>query len=282
MQDDSHQNTDTPLLGPDDPPPFELLNPEGTARVVLTCDHASSVIPASLKNLGLDSLARGRHIACDIGAGDVTRWLSRYLDAPTVVCGYSRLVVDCNRPLGDATSIRAVSDGEFITGNHNLSAADHKARVDNIFWPYHNAISATVDRFKAQGVTPAFISIHSFTPFFDNINRPWEIGILWDTDARIPVPLMDKLRSLGVCVGDNEPYSGRLPLDFTIDYHAELPGLPHVSIEIRQDLVSTPDGFEKWAAIVGKVLKEILSEDDLYRVLPGTGAKTQDSQQQGV
>ena len=282
MQDDNDKNRDAPLLGPDDPPPFELLNPEGCARVVLTCDHASSVIPTSLKNLGLDSLALGRHIACDFGAGDITRWLSRYLDAPTILCGYSRLVVDCNRALDDPTSIRAVSDGEFIAGNQNLSSADHQERADQVFWPYHNAVSATVDRFKAQGVTPAFISIHSFTPFFDNEHRPWEVGILWDTDARIPVPLMDKLRSMGVCVGDNEPYSGRLPLDFTIDYHAELPGLPHVSIEVRQDLVSTQDGVEKWAHMIGKVLKEILSEDDLYRVLPGAVEKSQNSQQQGV
>jgi predicted N-formylglutamate amidohydrolase len=258
------------LLAPDEPPAFQLINDEGAARVLLVCDHASRRIPRRLRDLGLDRLALRRHIACDIGAGEVTRRLSRMLDAPAILANYSRLVVDCNRRLGDPTAFLAVSDGEFVPGNHDLRSAEKALRANTIFHPYHSAIHERLNGFRARGVTPALIAIHSFTPIFDGTSRPWQIGVLWDTDPRIPVPLMDKLRRIpGLVVGDNEPYSGRAPADYTIDHHAEPAGLPHVSIEIRQDLISTAEGAERWSLILGRALAEILADEGLYTVLEG-------------
>ena len=116
-------------------------------------------------------------------------------------------------------------------------------------------------------MVPALIAIHSFTPIFNRTSRPWQIGVLWDTDPRIPVPLMEKLSQVpGLVVGDNEPYSGRAPADYTIDHHAEPGGLPHVSIEIRQDLVNTEDGAERWATILDDALRDILADPELYRI----------------
>jgi len=256
------------LLAPDEPPAFELINGTGSARVLLVCDHASRRIPRRLDNLGLDELALRRHIACDIGAVDVARRLSGLLDAPGILASYSRLVVDCNRHLSDPTSIPAVSDGEFVPGNHDLSQQDKELRAQTIFHPYHDAIGQRLERFVDAGTVPALIAIHSFTPIFNSMSRPWQIGILWDTDPRIPVPLMDKLRRIpGVVVGDNEPYSGKAPADYTIDHHAEPAGMPHVSIEVRQDLISTPEGADRWSAILGGVLAEILADDGLYTYL---------------
>jgi predicted N-formylglutamate amidohydrolase len=256
------------LLGPDEPGAFELINDAGSARVLLVCDHASRRIPASLDNLGLDELALRRHIACDIGAGDVTRRLSRMLDAPALLASYSRLVIDCNRHLDDPTCILAVSDGEFVPGNHDLDPGQKQRRASTIFHPYHDGIDQRLRRFLDAGVVPALIAIHSFTPIFNRTSRPWQIGVLWDTDPRIPVPLMEKLRQVpGLVVGDNEPYSGRAPADYTIDHHAEPGGLPHVSIEIRQDLIDSPEGAERWSNILGRALQEILAEDDLYSFL---------------
>jgi predicted N-formylglutamate amidohydrolase len=259
-----------PLLAPDEPPAWQLINDEGAARTLLVCDHASRRIPRVLNDLGLDRLALRRHIACDIGAGEVTRRLSRMLDAPAILANYSRLVVDCNRRLNDPTAFLAVSDGEFVPGNHDLTTAEKKQRADMIFHPYHAGIHDRLDRFREVGVVPAFIAIHSFTPIFNGTSRPWQIGVLWDTDPRIPVPLMEKLgRIPGLVVGDNEPYSGRAPADYTVDHHAEPTGLPHVSIEIRQDLISTPEGAERWSLILGRALAEILADDDLYSILDG-------------
>jgi predicted N-formylglutamate amidohydrolase len=259
-----------PLLAPDEPPPWQIINDEGAARTLLVCDHASRRIPRRLNDLGLDRLALRRHIACDIGAGEVTRRLSRMLDAPAIFANYSRLVVDCNRRLNDPTAFLAVSDGEFVPGNHDLTAAAKALRANTIFHPYHAGIRERLHRFQAAGITPAFVAIHSFTPIFNGTSRPWQIGVLWDTDPRIPVPLMEKLgRIPGLVVGDNEPYSGRAPADYTIDHHAEPVGLPHVSIEIRQDLISTPEGAERWSLILGRALAEILADDELYTVLDG-------------
>jgi predicted N-formylglutamate amidohydrolase len=256
------------FFGTDEPGPFQLINDDGAARALLVCDHASRRIPRHLDNLGLDELALRRHIACDIGAGEVTRRLSRLLDAPALLANYSRLVVDCNRHLSDPTAFLAVSDGEFVPGNHALSARDKDIRARSIFRPYHAGIGDRLQRFLDQGVVPALIAIHSFTPIFNRTSRPWQIGVLWDTDPRIPVPLMEKLgRIPGLVVGDNEPYSGKAPADYTIDHHAEPGGLPHVSIEIRQDLISSSEGADRWARILGNVLADILADDGLYSVL---------------
>ena len=263
-----------PLLAPDEPPPWQLINDEGAARALLVCDHASRRIPRVLRDLGLDRLALRRHIACDIGAGEVTRRLSRMLDAPAILANYSRLVVDCNRRLNDPTAFLAVSDGEFVPGNHDLTTAAKRLRADTIFHPYHAGINERLARFRAAGITPAFIAIHSFTPIFNGTSRPWQIGVLWDTDPRIPVPLMEKLGCIpGLVVGDNEPYSGRAPADYTVDHHAEPAGLPHVSIEIRQDLIATPEGAERWSLILGRALAEILADDELYTVMDGVVAE---------
>jgi predicted N-formylglutamate amidohydrolase len=177
------------LLGPDDPPPFEPVNPDGAAALLLVCDHASHAVPAALQGLGLDESMLKRHIGWDIGAADVTRRLAALLDAPALLAGYSRLVIDCNRPIGAPSSIATVSDGVTIPGNAALDGPDAAARSDACFAPYHDAVEEMLDK-RDQ---PAFISMHSFTPLFDGFERPWHIGILWDQDDRLSKPLMAAL-----------------------------------------------------------------------------------------
>ena len=259
------------LIGPGEPGPFRVLNPQGKARLLVVCDHASRRVPAALNNLGLDELALGRHIASDIGAGDVAEQLAWRLDAPAVLAEYSRLVVDCNRGLSDPTSILAVSDGEFIPGNQGLSEEEKGERARQFFSPYHDAIRRRLESFERRGIVPAFVAVHSFTPIFKQVRRPWQIGILWDKDPRIPVPLIELLRAEGITVGDNEPYSGKAPADHTVDHHAEGGGLPHVSIEIRQDLIDHPEGVSRWAGLIGDALEKILADDGLYRKQGGEG-----------
>jgi predicted N-formylglutamate amidohydrolase len=249
-----------PLIGPQDPPPFEILNPRGSAHALLVCDHASRSIPASMQRLGLDDLALARHIAWDIGAGDLARGLSARLGAPAVLAGYSRLIVDCNRALEDPTAFPAVSDGERVPGNEGLTDADKAWRARCFYWPYHDAIAQLLGRFRARRVMPAFISVHSFTPFLRDRNRPWHVGVLWDQDPRMARALLERLRGEpGLCVGDNEPYSGRLPADFTVDHHAESARLPNVSIEVRQDLLDSPAGVAVWVDRLGAALAGILA-----------------------
>ncbi len=263
------KNKNYPLIGPDDPPPVELLNPLGPMQLLLVCDHASRNFPAAMNQLGLDDLALDRHIAWDIGAGPVTRLLAERFGAPAVLAGYSRLIVDYNRKLDDPTAFPEISDGIVVPGNQGLSEEDMVRRVISFYEPYHDAVAARIEHALQAGTVPALISIHSFTPTYAGRARHWKVGVLWDTDPRIPVPFIQRMKSLVShdCIGDNEPYSGRDPHDFTIDNHAETRGLPHMSIEIRQNLIDSEDGVTEWAGLIGDALEPILADKELYSIM---------------
>lgn len=257
-----------PLLGSGDPPPFVVVNPDGQAPVVLVCDHASNAIPAALDRLGLSSGDLSQHIAWDIGAAQVARLLATRLDASAVLAGYSRLVIDCNRSPGDPTSIAEVSDGIFVPGNRNLDDAAAESRLNEVFWPYHHAVTRMLaHRWRhGHGRAPALIAIHSFTPVMGGFRRPWQLGVLWNRDPRLALPLLARFRAdTGLCVGDNEPYSGR-EVGFTMDAHGGAAGLPHVEVEIRQDLIADDAGCVRWAAVVGDAIAAVFEDETLFRV----------------
>jgi predicted N-formylglutamate amidohydrolase len=254
------------LLQAADPPAMRVLNREGRADLLILCDHAAAAVPAALAGLGLDQSQLTRHIGWDIGAAEVAVALAEAFGAPAVLSAYSRLVIDCNRDPTDPTSIPPVSDGVVVPGNQALSAPERLARAEACFWPYHRAIAAQLERAAAAGIVPAALSIHSFTPVMAGIARPWQIGILWDRDPRLPQPLLARLRALpGLTIGENEPYSGRDAEGFTLRHHAVPRGLPHVLIELRQDEIGTADGVRHYVQLLEKVLRPILAEPGLYR-----------------
>jgi len=255
------------LLSPDYPPPFLRVNPMGAGPSLQLCDHASRTVPRALGSLGLDDATLMRHIGWDIGAAEVTRHLSRRFDAPAVLSGYSRLVIDCNRAPGEPQSIPEVSDGVKVPGNRGLKPDEAARRRAALFDPYHRAVSKAVARFRDAGRVPAILSIHSCTPVMNGFERPWHIGVLHDRDQRIARPLIAALAARGdVCVGDNQPYTGQGQAGKTIHTHAHDVGLPHMMVEIRQDLIDTHAGAATWAAILGEALAPILADQTLYRV----------------
>lgn len=265
-QDNQAAANPYPLIGPGDPAPFEIINPDSNRGVLVVADHANRAIPRHMGRLGLDRSVLDKHVAWDIGSAGVAMLLAERLDATCVLAGYSRLLVDCNRQLYDPTAFIKVSDGIAIPANLSLSEDEKWLRVRSFYWPYHNAITAQLYRLRRQDLYPAVISIHSCTPVFNRVVRPWHFGVLWDRDPRIAVPLIYGLAHHdGVCVGDNEPYSGRHPHDFTIDFHAEPLGLPHVGIETRQDLIGDPAGVRHWGGLLAETLEEILDDPKLYR-----------------
>ena len=256
-EDDEATAAGVPLLAPDEPAPFAVLNEGSVMPVLLVCDHASRRLPRSVGDLGLDPAARRSHLAEDIGAGELARRLADALSATTVLAGYSRLVVDLNRDLLDAQAFLEFGDGVVIPGNRSLSVAEREARAAALYRPYHGAIDAQIRRLEQAVGVPAIIAIHSFTPVLNGISRPWEIGILWDADRRIAECLLNGLRADGFVVGDNEPYSGKAPQDFTIDHHAEAAGLPHAGIEVRQDLIDHAEGVARVAASLHRIIAEL-------------------------
>src|SRR5262245_37011511 len=237
-----------PLLHPDEPHPVTVDNEAGQSPFFLTCDHAGRVIPRRLDRLGLPEHETERHIAWDIGIGAVGRQLSRLLDAAVVLQTYSRLVIDCNRDPDLPSSIPEITETTEIPGNPDLGPAARAARVEAIFRPYHDTIAAALDRRTATGRGSALVALHSFTPVYKGVARPWHAAVLYNRDQRLAHSLF-RLLSVehGLVIGDNEPYAVSDLTDYTVPVHAERRGLPYVEIEIRQDLIGEPAGQTAWA-----------------------------------
>ncbi len=257
MSAGSQNNTDNSLLTSSEPSPFYVVNPLGRSPILLVCDHASCRFPRALGDMGLDPFARRCHLAIDIGAGKLTEILAKSLGVTAVIAQYSRLVVDCNRQLMDPGAFLEYGDGIIVPGNRNLTQADKDARANAIYWPYHRAIAEQIKRLRAIGPSPVFISVHSFTPVLNGVSRAVQTGVLWDKDSRLSDIFLEDFRAAGFLVGDNEPYSGKAPQDFTIDHHAEGEGLPHVGIEIRQDMIDDIAGIDEIAPIMHRTIESI-------------------------
>jgi len=258
--------TTSPLLGSDELPAVELVNVGGSSHVVLVCDHASNRVPRCLQNLGLDENELKEHIGWDPGAADVARRLAVHLDASLVLSGYSRLVVDCNRPLHSAESAIEQSAGIPIPGNRGLSPADKKRRLDALFVPYHDAISRLLD---GRGKRPTvLLSVHSFTPFLNGRSRPWHVGISHGRNRQFAALMLEALgRNKEIIVGDNEPYPIEDEFDYTLPMHGDARGLPCAMIEIRQDGIQTAEGAAVWAARLAAAYRSI-EEDALKLHVP--------------
>lgn len=240
-------------------PPFDIVNPAARAPVLLICDHAGRIVPSHLNGLGVAKADLERHIAWDIGAGDVTGVLAGLLGATAVLSRISRLVVDLNRDPECPGCIPISSDGTRIPGNVNLSQDETELRLNRYFVPYHAAIEAEIARLSDSGAKPVLLFIHSFTPRMEGFDRPWHAGVLWNRDGRLALPLIERLRAVpGLCVGDNQPYSG-LHLAYSMNRHAGPSDLMHAGIEIRQDLIDRPDKAGHWAGILARALQPLVS-----------------------
>ena len=244
-----------PLLAADEPAAFTMERSQGRSEFLLVCDHASRVVPNSLGSLGLDDTQLASHIAWDIGAAGVAKQLSTALDATLLLQSYSRLVVDCNRPPGSATSIPTRSEHVRIAANEGLTAADAAARVAEIFAPYHAALSAILEQRRVAGTRTLMVCIHSFTPVYLGQARPWKTGLMYRKDLRLGRALLELLRQdKGLHAGENEPYAISDDTDYTIPVHGEARGIPHVGIEIRQDLIADMHGQQEWATRLAHLL----------------------------
>ena len=219
---------------------------------MLLCDHASNFVPAELEDLGLPASELSRHIGWDIGAAGVTEALSTILDAPAILCGTSRLVIDCNRQLNAPDLIPEVSDGTSIPGNLRLSESSRAERVERWFRPYHEAIESVLAERREP---PVVVSIHSMTPSLAGEPRPWQIALSSHVDRSLADPLLNALRRPGdVSVGDNQPYDLDPAVDYSIPFHAMRRGLRHLQIEFRQDEIGDEASQRRWASRLARAL----------------------------
>lgn len=246
------------LLGRDEPAPFVVHRPKGRSDLFLTCDHAGKRIPQRLGDLGLPANERERHIAWDIGILETTKLISDRLDATLVEQVYSRLVCDCNRAPDMPSFIATISELTEIPANRNLPAEEIAARIAEIHKPYHDRIVELLDARAAEGKRSVLIAMHSFTPVFKGVSRPWQIGLLYNRDRRVADILKELLAGTSLTVGDNEPYAITDTSDYGIPVHGEQRGIPHIEIEIRQDLIAAPAGQREWADRLAPMFDEVL------------------------
>ncbi len=243
---------------------FVTLPGDNGLAMLLVADHATNRLPARYGSLGLPQASFSRHIAYDIGVEPLTRSLAERLGVPAVMSQFSRLLIDPNRGEDDPTLIMRLSDGDIISGNHPLSDDERSLRIEQFHRPYHEAVAASIEAVEAaSGKSPLVISLHSFTPAWKGVARPWHAGILWDNDPRAVAPLIEAIAAKGYVVGDNEPYDGALRGD-CMYRHCMSQGIAHALIEIRQDLIGDAAGVEEWADVLAPILETLNGDEALH------------------
>lgn len=251
----------------------KVTNRHGSSPFVIVCDHASNFIPEEYGTLGLELAELTRHIAWDPGALPVAERLAAALDAPLVESCISRLVIDCNRPLDAPDLIPEISEATQISGNRKLDAGERAKRIALAHRPFHETIDSVVAERLRAGRATSLVSVHSFTPVYRLVPRPWQIGIIHDEDVRLAAPLIAALKRLdGITVGVNQPYSPADRVYYTLERHARSRGLPCAMIEIRNDEIEQEKGQSVWAARLGEILAA-LSADEGYKQKEAETAK---------
>jgi predicted N-formylglutamate amidohydrolase len=252
--------------------PVQIVEGDPATGFLILCDHATNIIPRSYDGLGLPPGEMGRHIAYDIGARDVALELAAGLGAPAVLSRFSRLLIDPNRGADDPTLVMRIADGAVVPGNAAVDPDEIEARRRCFHEPYHRAIDVAIERALVAGYPPALFSVHSFTPVFHGRARPWQATVLWDTDPRLPLPLLKALEAEGnLLVGENVPYSGRLQGD-TLHTHGTCRGLANALIEIRQDQIADERDARDWGRRLARILGGLAGTPGLNEICdPGRG-----------
>lgn len=237
-------------------PPVVVVNETGRAPFVLLCEHASRLLPRGYGCLGLPAFEFDRHIAWDIGAAEMATRLACLIDAPLFLAGYSRLLIDLNRPPGARSSIPTISDATSIPGNIGIDASEAQRRRQLWFEPFHEAVAAHLD--ARLGQATAVVGIHTFTPVFHDATRPWHAGVLFGRAEAfgqgLAVAIETRCRGI---VGRNEPYRIDVAEDYTVPVHGDARGLAAALIEVRQDLVSDVFNIERWSRVLAGALASV-------------------------
>ncbi len=244
------------LLQTGDPEPVVLVNASSKKAAVLVCEHAGRAIPRALGDLGLTEADLDRHIAYDIGAEKLSRMMAERLGLPLVLQSYSRLVVDCNRPVEAADAVPELSDAIPIRANMSIGAEQRQQRLDEIFFPFHEAVSEILDLHPRKAV----FAIHSYTPVLGREERPWDLAFLFRKDSLTSRSLADSVKVLdpSLKIGMNEPYAIEVNADWFVPYHGERRGIAHSLIEVRNDHLGTDDACRRWASVLSAAIEQFL------------------------
>ncbi len=254
--------------------PYRRIDGDVGLGLLILCDHAENTLPEAYGTLGLRPEDLHRHIAYDLGAAGVAERLAYMLGAPALLTKFSRLLIDPNRGLDDPTLVMQISDGLVVPGNVGIDANEIASRIARYYEPYHRAIDRAIETGLAAGKPPIVLAIHSFTQAWKGVPRPWHVSVLWDKDPRLAVPLLSGLQAIPeIEVGDNVPYSGQLKGD-TLYRHATARGVAQALVEVRQDLILSPEGQAEWAERLAEVLRRVLAAGAALHAIELHGSNT--------
>jgi predicted N-formylglutamate amidohydrolase len=245
-----------------EPAPVRTVNANGRSPFVLVCDHASNRIPDRYEGLGLTAIDRLRHIAWDPGALAVSLAMVRLLDCPLIHSTVSRLVIDCNRTYGAPDLIAPLSEETEVPGNHQVGDNERRRRIADFHEPFHAAIDAVLDARAAAGQQTILVAMHSFTPVYKGVARPWPIGLVHGLDTTFSRAVFNALKAAdpALNVGWNEPYAALGGVTYTLEHHGDGRGLVSTMFEIRHDHILEPDGVSRWAALIAQCIEAAREE----------------------
>ena len=247
---------------------FTVYKNNKKSNLLILCDHASYYIPKKYKNLGVDIDDVKKHIGWDIGALKVAKKVVNKVNGTLIYSGYSRLLIDCNRSLKSKGAFIKKSENISIPGNDRITKKEKLNRARKYYFPYHNKIDRIINEKLKNNIVPILISIHSFTPVYFEKRRPWHIGLLQRADTRLSSIFKKEIKKYKkINLGINQPYKLDLAGDFTVPFFSESYGLPHILIEIKQDLLLKNNSVNFWSNLISKILEKHYDKNILKKTL---------------
>ncbi len=181
-------------------------------QLIITCEHAGNEVPEEYQphfHGHMEILAS--HRGWDPGAWPLATCLAKRLNTPLFGCFTTRLLIEANRSIGH--------DQLFSEFTSPLSSVEKEKLIQNFYQPYRKTVHSTIENTPKPLV---HLSIHSFTPVWNNLERKTDIGILFDPNRNSELLFSQKLRE-----------------------HLQL-HLPEFQIHINEPYKGTDDGFTTW------------------------------------
>ena len=236
---------------------------EPTPGVILICEHAANDVTPPWTDLAPDLLAS--HAASDPGALGLALALGPLLakdhgGAELVHAPLSRLIYDLNRSPDRPDACPAQSERYSVPMNDGISVAERLARMERLYLPFHNLVRARIARALALGRRPVVLTIHSFSPTWHGVPRDVECGVIHDDLPALAQRIVAGEGDLGLRTELNAPYSAADHVTHTLRLHALPYGLDNAMLELRNDLIATPQAQAEVANRLARVLTRAIRQ----------------------
>jgi predicted N-formylglutamate amidohydrolase len=196
--------------------------------ILITCEHAGNEIPEEYKSLfiGREDVLQS-HRGWDPGALEVASFMAEGLGCTIFSCEFTRLLIEPNRSI-DSPQL-------FSEFSIALPAGEKIILIDDIYLSYRHAIEQEI---SASAKPVIHISVHSFTPVFNDVMREVDIGLLFDPARKMESAFCSGWRNnLVKSLPDkkikfNEPYHGTDD-GFTTYLRTKFSDINYAGIEIE-------------------------------------------------